>query len=452
MKIRTAIFGTYAVASAVGLAVLMRFVLAEVRPRYVASLQTTLQQSAELLAASLEAQPAEQWPAIFMKMAVLDSGVEVNLSLNGEVLFDTAPNDYVDDAYPGGLAKQMMSRAVDSTRAPLRGRLAGYAPVEWADGAVAELRLSRPLSSVNAFIWSERKKLVMGTVILAAAMLGLGWWLANRLAGSLQRLAAYATAVRDGRNVRLPATRAEEIAEVGQAFEGMRQALEGKAYVERYTQSLSHELKAPLTAIRGAAELLQEPEMNPESRAQFLGHLRTESDRMQGIVDRMLELSALEARGANLTREAIDLAAVVREAMGALQSAATRRMITLDYASPDHSVVVQGERFLLLQALINLLQNAVDFSPENETVTVAIRAEDHAVVIDVLDRGPGVPPYAKDKIYDRFYSLPRAAGGRKSTGLGLSFVREIMTQHGGEVGLASRPDGGTRAWLRLGLE
>ena len=114
-------------------------------------------------------------------------------------------------------------------------------------------------------------------------------------------------------------------------------------------------------------------------------------------------------------------------------------------------MVVSGERFLLLQALINLCQNAVEFSPENETVTVALHSEDRAVTIEVLDRGPGIPAYAKDKIYDRFYSLPRTEGGRKSTGLGLSFVREIMTQHGGEVGLASRPDGGTRAWLRLSV-
>ena len=114
-------------------------------------------------------------------------------------------------------------------------------------------------------------------------------------------------------------------------------------------------------------------------------------------------------------------------------------------------MVMSGERFLLLQALINLLQNALEFSAENETVEVALRAEGRAVMMEVLDRGPGVPAYAKDKIYDRFYSLPRTEGGRKSTGLGLSFVHEIMTQHGGEVGLASRPDGGTRAWLGLSL-
>lgn len=449
MKIRTAIFGTYVIASAVGLAVLMRFVLAEVRPRYVASLQGTLQQSAELMAASLAAQPREQWPAVFDRISKVGSGIDIQVMEAGVVLIDTNPTPAPEDVYPSGLAKQMMSRAVDSSEVPFGGMLAVYAPIVKGDGPQAELRLSRPLSSVNAFIWSERKKLVLGTMLLAAVMMGLGWWLANRLAGSLQRLAAYATAVQHGKNVTLPSTRAEEIAEVGVAFEGMRQALEGKKYIERYTQSLSHELKAPLTAIRGSAELLQESAMNPESRTQFLGHLRTESERIQGIVDRMLELSSLEARGAVKMMHSVNLHEVVIEALESLRSVATNKKITFRHTSPDSSSVGRGERFLLLQALINLLQNAVDFSPIGSVVAISVRLEVQAAMIEVSDEGPGVPDFARDKIFDRFYSLPRPTGGRKSTGLGLSFVREIMAQHDGEVGLENRPTGGTMAWLRL---
>lgn len=451
MKIRTAIFGTYVIASAVGLAVLMRFVLAEVRPRYVASLQGTLQQSAELMAASLAAQPRDQWPAVFDRIAKVGSGIDFQVMEAGVVLIDTNPTPAPEDVYPNGLAKQMMSRAVDSSEVPFGGMLAVYAPIKVEEGAPsAELRLSRPLSSVNAFIWSERKKLVLGTGLLAAVMLGLGWWLANRLAGSLQRLAAYAKAVQDGRNVRLPSTRAEEIAEVGAAFEGMRQALEGKQYVERYTQSLSHELKAPLTAIRGAAELLQEPKMNPESRAQFLGHLRTESERIQGIVDRMLELSSLEARGVVEFTDTVELHEVGAEALESLRAIAASKQISLKSLEEEVPVAVVGDRFLLLQALINLLRNAVDFSPVGGVVELSVRVKNETVELEVRDEGPGVPDYAQDKVFDRFYSLPRPAGGRKSTGLGLSFVHEIVTRHQGEVGLENRAvGGGTRAWIRL---
>lgn len=451
MKIRTAIFATYAIASAVGLAVLMRFVLAEVRPRYVASLRTTLQESAELLAAGLAAQPKSRWAEAFARIAEVHSGIAVQVSDPDGVLFASDPVGEVDEAYPRGVAKQWMSRAVDGGEVQMNGVLAVFAPIVVDGDPVGELRLSRPLSSVNAFIWSERKKLTLGTAVVAAVMLGLGWWLANRLAGSLQRLAAYATAVREGRSARLPTSRATEIAAVGTAFEDMRQALEGKQYVERYTQSLSHELKAPLTAIRGAAELLQEPTMNPESRTQFLGHLRTESARIQGIIDRMLELSALESRTPPTPQVNLDLREVIQSAVEAMQPVATQRRVVLVVEPPPARETwwVLGERFLLTQAVINLIQNAVEFSPPDGRVEIGVSAEKKSVRVVVNDEGPGVPLYATAKVFDRFYSLPRRVGGRKSTGLGLSFVREIMRQHHGNAGLRNRPSGGAQGWIEL---
>jgi two-component system, OmpR family, sensor histidine kinase CreC len=110
---------------------------------------------------------------------------------------------------------------------------------------------------------------------------------------------------------------------------------------------------------------------------------------------------------------------------------------------------VKGEVFLLVQAVVNLVQNAVEFSPKGGIVTVRVALEGGWMALEVEDGGPGVPEFAKERIFERFYSLPRPETGRKSTGLGLSFVREIAALHGGSVTVGNRAEGGARAGLRL---
>jgi two-component system sensor histidine kinase CreC len=275
----------------------------------------------------------------------------------------------------------------------------------------------------------------------------VGWWISTRLSRSLERLTEYALAVRDGRPVSPPASRAHEVAALARAFEEMRVALEGKAYVERYTQALAHEFKAPLSSIRGAAELLAE---NPPEadRVRFIANLRAESERLQLIVDRLLDLAALESRRAGSALAEVDLAGLLREVHEAALATATARRLRLALEGPA-VLRGRGERFLLIQSVGNLVQNALEFTPPGGAVTLALRLEGDRAVISVTDSGPGVPDYALGKIFDRFYSLPRPDTGRKSSGLGLSIVREIARLHGGEVALVNRPEGGACAMLSL---
>jgi two-component system sensor histidine kinase CreC len=113
------------------------------------------------------------------------------------------------------------------------------------------------------------------------------------------------------------------------------------------------------------------------------------------------------------------------------------------------AVAISGERFLLSQAVGNLVQNAVEFSPAGGAVSIGMRVGPTELAVVVEDEGPGIPVYALEKVFDRFYSLPRPDSGRKSSGLGLSIVREIARMHGGEVTLENRPGGGARAMLTL---
>jgi two-component system sensor histidine kinase CreC len=230
----------------------------------------------------------------------------------------------------------------------------------------------------------------------------------------------------------------------------MRDALEGRQHAERYTQALAHEVKAPLAAIRGAAELLEE-EMPVDQRQKFLGNIRSEAARILQIIERLLELSSLEARKALRQTERLAVPALLAETAGALQPAFDSARVTLK-AEGGAGLWLRGERVLLREALVNLLQNALDFTPAGGRVTLIVESAPDRVMFVVEDTGPGVPDYALDRAFERFYSLPRPGGRQKSTGLGLSLVREIAHLHGGDASLANRPEGGARATFSVPVD
>jgi two-component system sensor histidine kinase CreC len=443
------IFAVYVAASAVGFAVLMRFMLAEVRPRYVASLRSSMSDSARLLAAAMENRvlpPALATTSTGWRMRVIDA--------EGKVLLDSAASEEVPvSPYPGGeagrsFANRVGERLLDVERRPLTDdEVRVSQPVALAGGKRATIELSRPVRTVNALIWSERKKLAGVSLVIAGAMLVCGWLLAARLTRSIDRLTLYVQRVRDGGKGPLPPSRAKEIAALGRAFEEMREALEGRRHAERYTQALAHEVKAPLAAIRGAAELLDEG-MPAEERRKFLANIRHEAARIQQIIERLLELSSLEARKALGKTEPITAAELVEEAAGVVRRAAQLRGVRLGIEGVD-GIALRGERVLLREALVNLLQNAVEFSPEGAEVRLRCGGATREIAFCVEDAGPGVADYALPHVFERFYSLPRPGTNRKSTGLGLTLVREIAHLHGGKVTLENRAEGGARAVLTL---
>ena len=427
MKIRTAIFLVYLAATAVGFAVLMRFVLIEVRPRYFTAVRQNLQDTSRALAAALRGRTMAQARAALSG----SSGFRVRLvATDGAVLFDSMETD-AGSGEPSGsglgdvLTRGLGERVLDSGAAKTEAaEVAATAAVRLADEPAARLVLSRSFRSLNAVIWIERRKLAGVSLRIATVMAVAGWWIAARLSHSLERLTDYARLVRDGKRAAPPASRATEIAELSCAFEEMREALEGRRHAERYTQALAHEVKAPLAAIRGAAELMDE-EMPADQRRSFLANIRGESARIQQIVERLLE-----------------------EAVGVVRPACAAARVTLTVAGT--TLRLRGERVLLREALVNLLQNALDFSPAGAEIGLTCTAgTEGRVEFAVEDNGPGVPDYALPRVFERFYSLPRPGTNRKSTGLGLALVREIAPLHGGEATLENRPGGGARATLRL---
>ena len=451
MRIRTAIFGVYVVASAIGFTGVMALVLRDVRLRYVESMRRTLGDTAVLMAGFTALAAADgDWTKPLKALPPQADLLRVfACDRDGRVLFDAAGHDagqtYAWTMTGGGhLASENYTVA---NVAEVGNELRVVTPVRRAGKLIGWVGVGRPLSSVTEGVQAARVRLMWSAGAIALGMIVAGWWIAARLTRSLERLTTYVRNVRDDRLARPPQSRATEIAELSRAFEEMRDALEGRQHVERYTQTLAHEVKAPLAAIRGAAELMDE-NMPLEQRQKFLANIRTESARIQRIIERLLELSSLEARKELRQTETLSASQLATEAVDVVRSAGAACGIVFAVRQ-NGDATLRGESVLLREALINLLQNALDFSPAGGEVTLTVSAEPSRVKFVVEDTGPGVPDYALPKVFDRFYSLPRPGTERKSTGLGLALVREIAHLHGGNATLANRPDGGARATLVL---
>jgi two-component system sensor histidine kinase CreC len=323
------------------------------------------------------------------------------------------------------------------------------APVRAGGRLVGVLTVAKPVTSIKIFITEILQKLGLAALVSVLAAAALSFLISTWITRPIGRLADYAQAVRDGRRAPPPGLGSPEIRTLGRAFEEMRDSLEGKRYVEQYVQTLTHEIKAPLSSIRGAAELLQE-DPPAETRRLFAANIADASGRIQRLIDRLLDLAGLESRKGLHRVEPVNLRQLAEEVAASVDAQVRAKRLVLE-AHCDDGLSVSGERFLLHSALLNLVQNAVEFTPAGGRIRITAAAAGGEVTIRIADSGPGIPEYAMERVFERFYSLPRPDTGAKSTGLGLALVREAVALHGGSVELANQPDGGTLATLRLPL-
>lgn len=322
------------------------------------------------------------------------------------------------------------------------------APIRDGDNIVGVVSVGKPNSTVQPYIDRSQRRLAWlgGSLLVLGLVVGglLSWWL-NR---SLGRLSGYARAVSEGQRAALPQFRGGELAELAQAVDSMRRQLEGKAYVENYVQTLTHELKSPLAAIRGAAELLL-TDLPNDQRQRFATNVESEALRMQQLIERLLGLAKLEQQAALEHIDHFAPAALVAQWRSAHDQRLAQTNIHLDNQI-DPALHLHGDQLLVGQALGNLLDNAVDFTHPGGTITVSAHRDGERVELRVFNQGEPIPEFALPRLTERFYSLPRLATGRKSTGLGLSFVQEVAALHGGEFAIGNgESEVVARLWLRM---
>ncbi len=309
------------------------------------------------------------------------------------------------------------------------------------------LTVAKPTTAVNTFLEKAKPQIFRIGLISTVIAVFLSFLVSYAVTLPIRRLTRYANDISAGRRSPFPRLDRSEIGDMGKAFEKMQEALEGRKYVEQYVQKLTHEIKSPLSAIRGASELLKE-QMDEKQRERFLANIHNETNRIQDIVDRLLELASLENLKQLNKRENVSFGSLVKTSLESMRPLIAKKQLTVVNQVPD-DIMVSGDSFLLHRAISNLVQNAVDFSSAHGQIELSAQKEGPAVELMVDDNGPGIPEYAVDKVFDKFFSLQRPDTNRKSTGLGLNFVKEVALLHDGDVQLQNRSEGGTRAVLKL---
>jgi signal transduction histidine kinase len=210
---------------------------------------------------------------------------------------------------------------------------------------------------------------------------------------------------------------------------------------------MSHELRTPLTSINGFAELLTADDKLPAQAKEFITIIANESQRLSRMINTFLTVTMLQRKDRQeVLKIPLRLDEVVKETVAGLQTVAKKRRIRLVEQPMQRLPPVAADKSMITQAVKNLVSNAIKYSPERTTVTVTTSLEAEVVRLSVEDRGYGIPAEARDRVWEKFYRVVREGQEKdeESTGLGLSFVREVVEQHGGTVGLDSEVGRGSK--------
>jgi len=213
--------------------------------------------------------------------------------------------------------------------------------------------------------------------------------------------------------------------------------------------TVAHEFRTPLTSLRMAIHILVEGTVGPLSdrQADLLYTAREDCERLQGIVDDLLDLSRIQAGKVEVSLTPLSAKTVVEAAVAAKADAAKDAGVQLDeeIGAPVLPVLVDPERISLV--FDNLIGNAIRHSPRGGTIEVRARADDEHVRFEVQDQGPGIPPEYRQRIFEKFFRVPGTKG--EGIGLGLYISHEIIAAHGGDMGVETEPGKGSRFWFTL---
>ena len=326
------------------------------------------------------------------------------------------------------------------------------APIRIGKDIIGSLTVAKPNRTLLPFIERAQTKIIRWGALLFVLSIAIGALFTWRFTKKINALRDYAISVAKGEKADPPTSSNDELTDLAHAMQSMRSELDGKQYVQDSVQHLTHELKSPITAILGALELIS-PNMPATTQAHFLAQIKSQSMRVQTIVQNMLGLASLEHQQQLQQVTTVNLNDLIQLQIKYLAEKTHALQVTINltngHAACRASLQIQADSFLLGQAIINLLENALDFSPPNSTINVTVTEENEQIQISIIDQGAGIPDYAITKIFDKFYSLPRPTSNQKSTGLGLNFVQEVLKLHGGKVALSNHADGGVLAVITL---
>jgi len=224
---------------------------------------------------------------------------------------------------------------------------------------------------------------------------------------------------------------------------------------EEFLAIVSHDLRTPLTSLKGFIEVLVNGDYDSEEKLrEYLEILDAEADRMISLINDLLDLGRLESGKMDLHIEVLSLTDLVTYAMRSMEGLAGRKGVSLTLVPGGGDLTIAADRGRLLQVLVNLLSNAIRFSPDGGTVEMVLRKENGFAFIEVTDDGPGVPSEERHRIFEKYHQTRGDSRGRgKGSGLGLAIVKKIVDLHGADITMEEREDrGGSRFVIRMAAE
>jgi signal transduction histidine kinase len=296
----------------------------------------------------------------------------------------------------------------------------------------------------SAFLYGGLAALVLAFI--------LAFLMANWISAPLRRMVGAAQAVARGEHAALPVEGPGEVQELARAMNEMSQRVQVSQQSQRdFVANVSHELKTPLTSIQGFAQaILDGAVQTPDALQQAAGVVFEEATRMHRLVLDLLSLARLEAGTADLERTPVNIVALLRSVIEKFTPQAQAAQVDLREDFQEMPLVI-GDGDRLAQVFTNLVDNAIKFTPQGGTVTVASQPTDGWALVSVSDSGSGIAPEDQPRIFERFYQVDksRRGGAGRGVGLGLSIARQIVLAHAGQIWVENQPGQGSSFMVKI---
>ena len=300
--------------------------------------------------------------------------------------------------------------------------------------------------------WEMEAVLGLGLPVVVILVIITGYAVAARALKPLDTMAKRAAEISaDHLNERLTVTNPEdELGQLATAFNATLSRLENSFdQLRRFTADASHELRTPLTAIRSVGEVSLQRPGDPKHYRDTIGSMLEETARLTRLVDSLLTMSRADAGKVQLHRTETALLELARESASLLEVLAEEKEQLLSVEG-DETVTVRADRTILRQALVNLIDNAVKYSPTKSKILIRVTDTQREALVEVEDSGPGIPSEHRSRIFERFYRVDRARSRAEGgTGLGLSIAQWAVTAHEGTIEVQCDPGRGSIFRIRL---
>ncbi len=288
-------------------------------------------------------------------------------------------------------------------------------------------------------IWSHLKEFLTVLLValpftLAAASIA-GYAMAKRALDPIGQMAERAEQITTERlHDRLPVESNDELGQLARVLNQMLSRIDQSfEQLRRFTADASHELRTPLASIRSVGEVGLQKDATPEEYRDIIGSMLEEINRLTNLVDSLLTLSRADAGQIPMKFEVFPVAAIMEEAASLLDVLIEEKRLKFNFEG-EKNALVRGDRLILRQAAVNILHNAVKFTPTGGTISARVCFEDSRILLSITDNGPGIPTAHLAKVFDRFYRVdPARAGENKGAGLGLSIAQWAARAHDGEI-------------------